>query len=309
MSAYKNFKRFVYIAIIIHVVILIARLIVGAFAKNQSSTNALLRDWGVYPLSNMVESLIIAKICLVSLLGFRRFLCTCCCSYAKFLAFYLTLDFALGISIGVLLWKDIQVYKYEVWHTDLIFEYAMAGMVAIEGIAIFVFLNRKHNESSQAVSTELGFVNNNQPSPLAQRPPDQPTPVPRPPAVLITNSIASRPQREHQPIAMVSELEKRVIVEQTPNGISITGIEEQHAIIEDGQGGILVFIKTTANALSAGVGDVSLRELEDTKIFHITREAILRNPQNPDIRVINSTELSTINISPEGRTQLRALRQ
>ena len=98
----------------------------------------------------------------------------------------------------------------------------------------------------------------------------------------------------------------RVFVRQTPNGVIVGGIEKQHAIISDDRGGIIIVIKEQTSVVAGDRdGDVAVRAVEETKILHITREAILRDPGNPDIRVISSTEVSGFNLSSENSSQLR----
>ena len=100
-----------------------------------------------------------------------------------------------------------------------------------------------------------------------------------------------------------------MFVRQTPNGVTVGGIEKQHAIISDDHGGIIVVIKEQTSIVAGDEdGEVQVRAVEETKILHITREAILRDPENPDFRFISSTEVSEFNLSLNSSTQLnRAL--
>ena len=122
------------------------------------------------------------------------------------------------------------------------------------------------------------------------------------PAV-VDQRIDLQPQ---QGLALISSPNTRMVVQQTQNGeIGIVGIEEQHAVLNDGAGGIIVAVKRTASSLSPG----GLDNAAQIQFFHITREAIFREPSNPDVILINSTDIERFNMSQIERARITALRE
>ena len=55
----------------------------------------------------------------------------------------------------------------------------------------------------------------------------------------------------------------------------------------------------------ASLNTASLRGLEQRQIFHIKRDAILRNRNNPEIRVNSQAQLSGFRINQQGRNEIR----
>ena len=69
--------------------------------------------------------------------------------------------------------------------------------------------------------------------------------------------------------AIASDPTSRIIAVQTPEGVKIVGIEEQHAVLEDGRGGILIVKNTNAASLGANQRrDVSLGDIEQVQFFY-----------------------------------------
>ena len=112
----------------------------------------------------------------------------------------------------------------------------------------------------------------------------------------------------NQGITSIETRTQSIVVRQTPNGVRVFGIEEQHVVLQDGRGGILIVKKMNAESLSAGGrGNGSLKDAGYLQFFHITREALLRDPDNPEIRVITSAEINRFSLSQRDQNRIAAL--
>uniref|UniRef100_A0A7M5XLU5 Uncharacterized protein n=1 Tax=Clytia hemisphaerica TaxID=252671 RepID=A0A7M5XLU5_9CNID len=188
-------------------------------------------------------------------------------------------DFIVSIALAIVMLSQDDFDRLNKDGLDFIIVYLLFGFALIEVITGYKARKKSQEERT---GTVIGFSNHAM---------TVPAPARRPPA------------------AIVSDPTSRIIAVQTPQGVKVVGIEEQHAILEDGQGGIIVVKKTNAASLGANEnGDISLGDVEEVQFFHITRQAILANPDNPDIRVITSAEVNRINLSQRDRSQITALR-
>ena len=113
-----------------------------------------------------------------------------------------------------------------------------------------------------------------------------------------TQQIYRQPTASSE-IVKKSEPTRQIAGRDSSSAVNIGGVEREFGVISDGDGGLIAVQKTTGAHLSATERGIGLQSVEDYQLAHISREAIQRNPDNPDIRVISSTEMSRINFGIE----------
>jgi len=119
-----------------------------------------------------------------------------------------------------------------------------------------------------------------------------PSPTPR------YNSTSAAPYRPPPGVFGRPRSLPQLSVRRAKTGYMVLGIKEEHIVCNDGRGGVIV----AGRSMTSGYA-----EQGDVTILHITREAILDDPDNPDVRVINEREVLTMSISGHDRRQIRAL--
>lgn len=90
--------------------------------------------------------------------------------------------------------------------------------------------------------------------------------------------------------------------------LNIGGVESEYQVFQDSDGNIIAVGKVTAAHLSANSeGDISLQGIEHTHIILIEREAYERYPENPEYRILTSTELTSISFGSDDEAIRRAI--
>uniref|UniRef100_A0A7M5V7Z3 Uncharacterized protein n=1 Tax=Clytia hemisphaerica TaxID=252671 RepID=A0A7M5V7Z3_9CNID len=104
-------------------------------------------------------------------------------------------------------------------------------------------------------------------------------------------------------------VQRHVTRTDAPRNIQVAGLQESNCILDDGEGGIIFVRQLTGASLTASHGNRgNIRGVEQTQIAWITREAILRNPFNPEVRILTATEISEIDFGNERESIRNALR-
>ena len=98
------------------------------------------------------------------------------------------------------------------------------------------------------------------------------------------------------------------VLRQPPPNIQVAGLREASLILSDGEGGLIFVRQITANTATANQGSGVHRSITQTQIVLITREAIARNPFNPEVHVLTETEISQMNFGRQQNTITSALR-
>lgn len=202
---------------------------------------------------------------------------SCCCilrAYCKFMLFYFVTDFCLGVWLfaGILIQYDSTIGKAVIELCFVIFVGTMC-LVDLFGLALY-----KHDPDDPDVLYDRLLYNE---------------------SLLSANNSANYGSYRRTP----------AVHRGAPRNIAIGGIEQRHVVIPDGEGGFIIIIKEVASEITQNAIGNSVTSIDQTTLAHITLEALLRNPQNPEIRTISATEISHANLAPSDRAELqRAIR-
>ena len=207
---------------------------------------------------------------------------SCCCilcAYCKFMLFYFVSDFCLGawLFAGILIQYKSTIGKAVIELCFVIFVGAMC-LVDLFGLALY-----KHDpDDSDVLYNRLLY---------SER-------------FSNANNSANYGSYRRTP-ALRRGFDQRG----APRNIAIGGIEQRHVVIPDGKGGFIIIIKEVAAEITQNAVGNSITSIDQITLAHVTLEALLRNPQNPEIRTISATEVSHANLAPADRAELqRAIR-
>ena len=253
---------------------------------NQGSIICLYIKMGVYALSFLTV-----------------FICCCCCSKPGFYVqrFLYFVDWASGTVLLVFLlihdikYGNLHSYKNigKVFYWEIGFLVALAIMLMIDMFAMAVYTRGLKEEFF--VCGERTTVTPYHRQEYQYRRLNQPL---APPSY---QTFGAPPP--YQPTY------RQVTRTEAPRNIQVAGLHESNCVLSDGEGGIIFVRQLTGASLSSSHGNRgNIRGVEHTQIAWISREAILRNPFNPEVRILTATEISEIDFGNERETIRNALR-
>ena len=92
-------------------------------------------------------------------------------------------------------------------------------------------------------------------------------------------------------------------VQRPPRDLHVAGLQDSSLVLTN-ENGDLIFVR---EIVVASTSNTSLRGITQTQVALITREAMERNPLNPEVRVLTTTEVTGIDFGTEQQRVNRAL--